>query len=156
MLRDGQSFITTSDDQSDALCFDNQICFSLYSASNAMIRAYQPELKSLNLTYLQYIVMMVLWEKDNVTISYLCNKLHLDSGTLTPLLTRLEGKQFITKRISSNDERVRCVFLTDTGKQLKLKSLTLPRKILCKTALPIEQLKKLKAQCDELLSSFES
>eukprot|EP00481_Brizalina_sp_1-RS-2013_P002568 TRINITY_DN6796_c0_g1_i1.p1 TRINITY_DN6796_c0_g1~~TRINITY_DN6796_c0_g1_i1.p1 ORF type:complete len:100 (-),score=1.65 TRINITY_DN6796_c0_g1_i1:166-465(-) len=79
-------------DQDDYLKLDNQVCFALYSASNAMSRAYQPLLKALDLTYLQYIVMMVLWEEKEINVKALGAKAHLDSGTLTPLLKRLETK----------------------------------------------------------------
>jgi len=136
------------------LCFDTQICFSLYSASNAMIRAYRPELQSLDLTYLQYMVMMILWEQDGISISALGLKLHLDSGTLTPLLKRLEAKKLILRKVSEKDERSKCLYLTRNGTSLKQKALSIPEAILCKTALPYEQLLNMKKLCDQMLDTL--
>jgi len=143
-------------DKADALNFDEQICFSLYSAANAVVRAYRPLLKNLDLTYLQYIVMMVLWEEEGVSISSLGNKLHLDSGTLTPLLKRLESKGLLLRKISQKDERVKGLFLTESGKSLKDRASAIPEKILCKTKVPYEELQQLKLQCDELLCSLNA
>lgn len=141
-------------DKADALNFDEQICFSLYSAANAMVRAYRPLLKSLDLTYLQYIVMMVLWEEEGISISSLGNKLHLDSGTLTPLLKRLESKGLLLRQVSEKDERVKSLHLTETGRTLKNKASKIPEKILCKTNASFEALQQLKQQCDQLLSAL--
>ena len=141
-------------DNGEALEFDKQICFSLYSAANAMVRAYRPLLNSLDLTYLQYIVMMVLWEKQGISVSSLGNKLHLDSGTLTPLLKRLESKGLLIRKISEKDERVKCLFLTDAGKALKARASSIPEKVLCKANVPFDSLLQLKAQCDQLIEAF--
>tara|TARA_R110002167_G_scaffold137107_5_gene323973 strand:- start:1214 stop:1654 length:441 start_codon:yes stop_codon:yes gene_type:complete len=141
-------------DKADALDFDKQICFSLYSASNAMVRAYRPLLQNLDLTYLQYIVMMVLWEEDGISISSLGNKLHLDSGTLTPLLKRLESKGLLLRKISQKDERVKSLHLTESGQTLKNKASSIPEQILCKTHVSFEALQQLKLQCDQLLSAL--
>tara|TARA_R110001592_G_scaffold127070_1_gene338591 strand:+ start:3793 stop:4236 length:444 start_codon:yes stop_codon:yes gene_type:complete len=143
-------------DKADVLSFDKQICFSLYSAANAMVRAYRPLLQNLDLTYLQYIVMMVLWEKEGISISSLGNKLHLDSGTLTPLLKRLESKGLVLRKVSQKDERVKSLFLTESGKLLKKQASKIPEKILCKTNVPYEELQQLKQQCDALLSCLNS
>jgi DNA-binding MarR family transcriptional regulator len=137
------------------LDFDKQICFSLYSAANAMVRAYRPLLAELDLTYLQYMVLLILWEQDGVSVTSLGNKLHLDSGTLTPLLKRLEAKALISRHISAKDERMKCLFLTDEGKALRQKAKDIPQKILCKTSLPIEDLQALKQQCDHLLCALD-
>ena len=142
-------------DNEDALNFDKQICFSLYSAANAVVRAYRPLLNSLDLTYLQYIVMMVLWEEQGVSVSLLGNKLHLDSGTLTPLLKRLESKGLLVRKVSEKDERVKCLFLTDTGKALKSRASSIPEKVLCKASLPLDSLLQLKNQCDQLIEAFD-
>lgn len=141
-------------DNGDALEFDKQICFSLYSAANAMVRAYRPLLNSLDLTYLQYIVMMVLWERQGISVSSLGNKLHLDSGTLTPLLKRLESKGLLLRKISEKDERVKCLFLTDAGQALKARAGSIPEKVLCKASMPLESLLHLKSQCDDLIKAF--
>jgi MarR family transcriptional regulator, organic hydroperoxide resistance regulator len=145
-----------SDDSEDFLRLDKQVCFSLYSASNAMVRAYRPILKSLDLTYLQYIAMMVLWEKDDISVSELGEQMNLDSGTLTPLLKRLEAKGLLQRLLSAKDERVKVLTLTEAGKLLKLEAQDIPNKMLCKSALPYEDLVQLKAQCDQLLSSLKA
>ena len=142
-------------DEADALSFDKQICFSLYSAANAMVRAYRPFLNSMDLTYLQYIVMMILWEEQGISVSSLGNKLHLDSGTLTPLLKRLESKGLVNRKVSDIDERVKCLFLTDAGLALKTRASRIPEKVLCKTSVPLASLLQLKVQCDQLLDSFD-
>lgn len=140
----------------DALSFDKQVCFSLYSAANAMVRAYRPLLKSLDLTYLQYIVMMVLWEEDRISVSSLGHKLHLDSGTLTPLLKRLEAKGLLLRKVSQKDERVKGLHLTDAGWALKDKAVDVPEKILCKTKTSYAALQQLKIQCDQLLTTLSA
>jgi len=143
-------------DKVSGLSFDKQICFSLYSAANAMVRAYRPLLQSLDLTYLQYIVMMVLWEEKGISISSLGNKLHLDSGTLTPLLKRLESKGLVLRKVSQKDERVKSLFLTELGQALKKQAGKIPEKILCKTNIPYEALQQLKLQCDELICTLNT
>lgn len=139
----------------EQLNFDKQICFSLYSAANAMVRAYRPLLAELDLTYLQYMVLLVLWEQDGISVTTLGHKLHLDSGTLTPLLKRLEAKALLVRHVSSKDERMKCLFLTEAGKALQEKAQSVPGQILCKTSLPYEELQALKQQCDHLLCSLE-
>jgi DNA-binding MarR family transcriptional regulator len=140
----------------DSLCLDKQVCFSLYSASNAMVRAYRPLLKNIDLTYLQYIVMMVLWEKDEISVGDLGDRVHLDSGTLTPLLKRLEAKGLISRNQSTKDERVRVLVLSDKGRALKSEAEGIPEQMLCKAKLPPEQLMALKQHCEDLLRTFES
>lgn len=142
-------------DNEDALSFDKQVCFSLYSAANAMVRAYRPLLTSLDLTYLQYIVMMVLWEQQGISVSSLGNKLHLDSGTLTPLLKRLENKGLLVRKLSDKDERVKCLFLTEAGNDLKQQARSIPEKVLCKTSTSLDSLLQLKTQCDALVAAFD-
>lgn len=138
------------------LLLKNQVCFSLYSASNAMIRAYRPLLNELDLTYSQYLTMMVIWEKSGINVKDLGHDLHLDSGTLTPLLKRLEVKGFITRERSSEDERIRLVFLTHQGRELKERALSVPNGIFCKSQLKIEELQQLKATCEKLLSNLQN
>lgn len=138
----------------DSLQLDKQVCFSLYSASNAMVRAYRPLLKNLDLTYLQYIVMMVLWEKDEISVGALGEQVYLDSGTLTPLLKRLEAKGLLSRTQSAQDERVKVLALSEKGRALKSDAEDIPEQMLCKAKLPVEQLLSLKQHCDELLKSF--
>lgn len=136
------------------LTLDKQICFSLYSASNAMSRAYRPLLEALDLTYLQYIVMMVLWEHSTMNVKALGEKVHLDSGTLTPLLKRLEGKELIIRARSKEDERVRIITLTDTGKEMSIKAQQVPTEMLCKSKMSEEELAILKHSCEILLANL--
>lgn len=145
-----------SDAPESSLLLDKQICFSLYSASNAMVRAYRPLLKELDLTYLQYIVMMVLWENDGIGVTELGGRVNLDSGTLTPLLKRLEAKGLLDRKISTKDERAKCLFLSSEGKQLKQQAEAVPEKILCKASVPLDQLVALKTLCDELLEKIDT
>ncbi|MDH6023851.1 MarR family winged helix-turn-helix transcriptional regulator [Vibrio splendidus] len=141
-------------DQDDYLKLDNQVCFALYSASNAMSRAYQPLLKALDLTYLQYIVMMVLWEEKEINVKALGAKTHLDSGTLTPLLKRLEAKGYVLRTRSAEDERVRVITLTPAGVELKEQAQTVPVEMLCLSQMNEDELKSLKAQCEQLLGNL--
>ncbi|MEZ8778837.1 MarR family winged helix-turn-helix transcriptional regulator [Vibrio splendidus] len=141
-------------DQDDYLKLDNQVCFALYSASNAMSRAYQPLLKALDLTYLQYIVMMVLWEAKEINVKALGAKTHLDSGTLTPLLKRLEVKGYVLRTRSIEDERVRVITLTPAGVELKEQAQTVPVEMLCLSKMNEDELKSLKAQCEQLLGNL--
>lgn len=138
-----------SDDEK--LLLDNQICFPLYSAANAVIRAYRPLLDELDLTYSQYLVMMVLWEQDGVSVKELGARLYLDSGTLTPLLKRLESKGFVERARSESDERVRVLNLTSHGKALKQQALTVPTALSCKINLPLEEMVMLKQLCEKVL-----
>ncbi|AAW87404.1 transcriptional regulator, MarR family [Aliivibrio fischeri ES114] len=140
---------------SPQLLLKNQVCFSLYSASNAMIRAYRPLLNTLDLTYPQYLAMMVIWEKNGINVKDLGHDLHLDSGTLTPLLKRLESKGIVTRERSKEDERIRLVFLTKQGIELKNKALSVPNGIFCKSQLQLEELQQLKATCEKLLANLE-
>ncbi|MCK8084625.1 MarR family transcriptional regulator [Vibrio sp. 1CM8B] len=141
-------------DQDDYLKLDNQVCFALYSASNAMSRAYQPLLKALDLTYLQYIVMMVLWEEKEINVKALGAKTHLDSGTLTPLLKRLEVKGYVLRTRSIEDERVRVITLTPAGVELKEQAQIVPVEMLCLSKMNEDELKSLKAQCEQLLGNL--
>lgn len=103
----------------DMFCLERQLCFALYSASRAMTQAYRPVLGQFDLTYPQYLVLMVLWEKDDVTLRTVGEKLHLDSGTLSPLLKRLQKLGLIERGRSSSDERELRIALTDRGRRLK-------------------------------------
>lgn len=137
-----------------SLSIDKQVCFSLYSASNAVIRAYQPMLKTLGITYLQYIVMMVLWEDSTMNVKALGTKVHLDSGTLTPLLKRLELKGFLTRTRCKDDERVRIISITEEGVKLREQVQEIPNAIFCKTKMNADALIQLKQSCDLLLSNL--
>lgn len=113
-----------------SLLLDNQLCFALYSASLAMTKLYKPLLEELGLTYPQYLVMLVLWERDGVTVSELGQRLYLDSGTLTPLLKRLEGVDLVARIRDVADERRVHISLTAAGRKLKAKANKIPGCIL--------------------------
>lgn len=113
---------------------ENQLCFAMYSASLAMTKVYKKLLKALDITYPQYLVMLVLWEKDEVTVSDLGNKLFLDSGTLTPLLKRMETMGLLHRTRDIEDERRVLVRLSEEGRVLRKKAVAVPEKLMC--ALP--------------------
>lgn len=113
-------------DRFAALRLENQLCFPLYAASRELIRRYRPHLDALDLTYTQYITMMVLWAEREISVKQLGQRLYLDSGTLTPLLKSLEAKGFVTRTRSETDERVVLVRLTDKGLCLREKALCVP------------------------------
>ena len=110
----------------DALKLENQLCFPLYACAREVIKRYKPFLDRIDLTYTQYIAMMVLWEKDSVSVKELGEALYLDSGTLTPLLKKMESKGLITRRRSEEDERSLIVRLTDAGRALREEALEVP------------------------------
>lgn len=104
----------------------NQLCFALYVTSKEVIRKYTPILKPFGLTYTGYITMLSLWEEDSISVSKLGKKLYLDSGTLTPLLKKLESKGFLTRKRSKEDERSVYIYLTKIGAELKTKTAAVP------------------------------
>lgn len=110
----------------DALKLKNQLCFPLYACSKEVVRRYKPLLDPLDLTYTQYIAMMVLWESKSISVKDLGERLWLDSGTLTPVLKKLEMKGYITRQRSANDERCVTVTITDKGEQLKEEAKEVP------------------------------
>ncbi len=143
-------------DETQSLFLENQVCFPLYSAANAVIRAYRPLLEALDLTYSQYLVMMVLWRENGINVKELGSKLHLDSGTLTPLLKRLEAKGMVVRKRSETDERVRELFLTQEGQGLHQQALSIPEAMRCKVNLEIEELAQLKHLCEKLIGKLNS
>ncbi|WP_312174148.1 MarR family transcriptional regulator [Chryseobacterium sp.] len=116
-------------EQQESLKLQNQLCFPLYVIAKEITGLYRPFLDELDITYPQYLVMMVLWENDGLSVNHIGEKLYLDSGTLTPLLKRLETKGFILRKRKKEDERVVEVFTTETGKALKAKACEIPEKI---------------------------
>jgi len=117
------------------LSVDRQLCFALYSASRAMTAAYRPILAEMNLTYPQYLVMLVLWEEERVTVSRLGERLQLDSGTLSPLLKRLEANGFVRRERSTDDERLVDVTLTPAGRRLERKAQCIPERLFSSTGM---------------------
>ena len=116
-------------DRYSALKIENQICFPLYACSREIIKSYKPFLDAIDLTYTQYIAMMVLWEHKTMNVKAMGEILYLDSGTLTPLLKKLERKGFVTRQRSAADERNLLVTITSSGEALKEKAVTVPAEI---------------------------
>lgn len=143
------------DEATPHLLLENQVCFPLYSAANAIVRAYRPLLNELDLTYVQYLVMMVLWQDDGISVKVLGEKLHLDSGTLTPLLKRLESKGLVRRKRSEKDERIRILSLTTEGRNLKAKAQSVPDAMFCKINLSVDELVSLKSLCEKLIATLK-
>ena len=113
----------------DCLRLENQICFPLYACAKEVVRRYKPFLDELDLTYTQYIAMMVMWEHQQLNVKELGKFLHLDSGTLTPLLRKLEAKGYVSRKLFEKDERNLMVTLTKEGEALKHKAKSIPEKM---------------------------
>ncbi len=133
---------------------DRQICHSLYSAANALVRAYRPFLEKLDLTYPQYVVMMSLWQRDGVSISELARHTRFDAGTLTPILRRLQKKGLIDIEVAKSDERRRVISVTGNGRSLKKSAEKVPGQIACSVDMPAEDALQLKALCETLVSKL--
>ena len=142
-------------DNYDALRLENQVCFPLYACSKELVRQYGPYLKELNLTYTQYIVMMVLWEKEIVSSRDLADCLHLDYGTLTPVLKRLSQAGYLTRERAAEDERLLTLTLTDKGRELKTKAVTIPPAIAECMGLTMEEFGKLYTLTYKALKNME-
>lgn len=123
----------------DTLKLENQLCFPLYACSREIVKRYKPFLAQIDLTYTQYIAMMVMWERKSVNVKELGEYLYLDSGTLTPLLKKLEAKGFVTRERSDKDERNLVVAITDEGEKLKEKAVEIPLQIAGCTNLSAEE-----------------
>lgn len=140
----------------DLLSLDRQLCFALYSASLAMTKLYKPLLAPLGLTYPQYLVMMVLWEQDQAgepfTVNELGQRLNLDSGTLTPLLKRLETAGLLQRQRDQGDERKVRLVLSDPGRALKAQAEAVPRAIACQLAMAEQDIVSLRATLGQLRS----
>ena len=136
--------------EQDWLRLDQQLCFALYAGSLAMTKLYKPLLAPLGLTYPQYLVMLVLWEEDGLGVSSLGQRLSLDSGTLTPLLKRLECAALIERRRARDDERRVDIHLTSAGRELRTQALTIPHQLACASACDLTQLQDLTLQLQAL------
>lgn len=139
----------------DDLKLENQLCFSLYATSREVIKLYKPFLDKFNLTYTQYIAMLVLWEYEKSTVKEIGKKLHLDSGTLTPLLKKMESMELIRRYRDINDDRVVIVELSEKGRRLKYDITSVPKDIACKINLEKNEIKRLKDELDNLLEKLK-
>lgn len=135
----------------DTLKLGNQLCFPLYAAARNVTSLYTPLLKPLGLTYTQYIVFLVLWEKDGISVTEIGEKLMLDNGTLSPLLKKMEQTGYLERRRSHKDDRVVEIFLTDEGRALKEKAKDIPLQVASCIDLPIEKAQQLYELLYELL-----
>lgn len=138
----------------DLLKLDKQLCFSVYVLHREIMQAYRPILNDIGLTYPQYITMMALWEKDDLTVNQLGEILQLDNGTLTPLLKRLESKSYLTRTRSKDDERVVKIQLTEKGHQLKEKASCVPLQILESLQLSVDDMQQLKSLSDKVIQTI--
>ncbi|MGL4368569.1 MAG: MarR family winged helix-turn-helix transcriptional regulator [Spirochaetota bacterium] len=138
-------------DTGETLKLDNQICFLLYAGSRKMTAVYAPLLEKLGLTYPQYLVMLVLWEKDGVDVGYISGRLLLDTGTLSPLLKKMQGSGFIERKRDPGDERKVILTLTDKGKSLKDRALDIPRTVFAKSGFSADEYQMLKNKLAALL-----
>lgn len=137
------------------LSLDNQLCFPLYAASRELTRHYKPFLDPLGLTYPQYVTMMALWEHDEVKVGELGERVHLDSATLTPLLKRLEAHGYVSRRRSAADERAVIVSLTDEGRTLRERALSVPSCIAGCISMEPEEAIQLKALLEKLIAALD-
>jgi DNA-binding MarR family transcriptional regulator len=136
------------------LRLDAQLCFLLYATTRAVTQAYVPLLAPLGLTYPQYLTMLALWEEDGATIGRLGERLRLDSGTLTPLVKRLEALGLVERRRSTSDERVVHAHLTPAGRRLRAKAEGVPTALLCQTGLSVAATERLQGELRRLLATL--
>ncbi|MCG5047187.1 MarR family transcriptional regulator [Pectobacterium brasiliense] len=134
----------------NAYKLDGQLCFALYSANLAMNKLYRRLLSELNLTYPQYLVMLVLWEREGVTVSELGERLYLDSATLTPLLKRLQSAGLVVRNRGTEDERQVLVGLTEAGRALQQQAKAIPESVFCATECHLDQLQTIKKDLETL------
>lgn len=139
----------------DPLSLDNQICFALYVCSKEIIRKYGPLLDPLGLTYTSYITMLSLWEKDGVTVKELGKRLFLDSGTLTPLLKKMESQGLIKRERSKQDERTVFIYLTEEGRQMKSKCMYVPQQMSCSNILEMNEAGQLIGILHNMMASIQ-
>ncbi|NYZ16676.1 MarR family transcriptional regulator [Azospirillum sp. RWY-5-1] len=142
-------------DRPDPLLLANQTCFALYAAQHAMTRVYRPLLEAIGLTYPQYIVMLLLWEEDGPAVKGLGERLGLDSGTLTPLLKRLEGQGLVRRTRDPVDERIVRIHLTAEGKALREKAVCMPERILAASGRSPAELAALREELLRLRTALD-
>lgn len=137
------------------LSLDRQVCFALYSASRSFTNLYRPFLDELGLTYPQYLVMLVLWERDSLAVKDLGATLRLDSGTLSPLVKRLEAGGLVARRRSTRDERSVEVALTDDGRELQQRAATVPHRVLAASGMGLDEVRELRSTLERLTANLD-
>lgn len=145
-----------ADQIDNILKLDNQLCFALYAASRLVVQSYNPLLANLGLTYPQYLALLVLWERDGLTVKELGRFLYLDSGTLTPVLSKLEENGFVTRSRCIEDERRVLNFLTAKAKALKTEAAKVPVTLFCQSGMAVEEAELLRETVKKLLKRADS
>ncbi|MGN7471254.1 MarR family winged helix-turn-helix transcriptional regulator [Brevibacillus sp. SAFN-007a] len=135
----------------ELLKLENQLCFTIYACSREITRMYRPYLEEMGITYPQYLVMLVLWEREACTVKELGERLFLDSGTLTPLLKRMQEAELVTRTRSSRDERVVVIRLTEKGAKLKATACQIPQTLFANSGLPFHDFTRLLQESQALL-----
>lgn len=136
------------------MLLENQICLSLYSATNALLRAYRPFLDPLGLTYPQYLVMLALWEENHLSVNDICRATRLETGTVTPLLKRLESKGLLLRKRNPEDERQRIISLTAKGEALQEPASKVPGQMACLNAVSREEAREIKSLAEKMYQNI--
>ncbi|MEK8129321.1 MarR family transcriptional regulator [Paenibacillus filicis] len=140
----------------ELLKLENQFCFAVYACSREVTKLYRPHLDELGLTYTQYVALLALWERDDITVKDLGARLYLDSGTLTPLLKKLESLKLLRRFRDPEDERSVRIRLTPEGIKLREKALDIPQKVFCLPGLPAEEMNALRLRLTDLLQQVHT
>lgn len=139
----------------DLLKLEQQVCFPIYTLSKEVVKLYRPYLDELDISYPQYLVLMVLWEAQQATVSEICDKLYLDTGTITPMLKRMEAKGLVARTRQKEDERVVQITLTQKGKELKQQAADVPHKLLEAIDLTQDELIFLRSITTKILKKYK-
>ncbi|AWI88964.1 MarR family transcriptional regulator [Methylobacterium sp. DM1] len=138
----------------DPLLLDNQLCYALYAAAHRMTKSYRPMLERMGLTYPQYLVLLVLWETDGITVSEIGRRLRLDSGTLTPVLKRLETSGLLNRSRRQSDEREVEIALTDQGRALRLEAVAVRQSVMCQLNMSEPEIQAMRADLNALIENL--
>lgn len=140
----------------DPLLLDNQLCYALYAAAHRMTKSYRPMLERMGLTYPQYLVLLVLWENDGITVSEIGRRLRLDSGTLTPVLKRLESSGFLSRSRRQSDEREVEISLTDEGRALRAQAVAVRQSVMCQLNMSEPEIQAMRADLNALIENLST
>ncbi len=140
----------------DPLLLDNQLCYALYAAAHRMTKSYRPMLERMGLTYPQYLVLLVLWESDGITVSEIGRRLRLDSGTLTPVLKRLESNGLLNRSRRQSDEREVEIALTDQGRSLRSEAVAVRQSVMCQLNMSEPEIQAMRADLNALIENLST
>ena len=140
----------------DPLLLDNQLCYALYAAAHRMTKSYRPMLERMGLTYPQYLVLLVLWENDGITVSEIGRRLRLDSGTLTPVLKRLETSGLLNRSRRQSDEREVEIALTDQGRALRSEAIAVRQSVMCQLNMSEPEIQAMRADLNALIENLSA